>query len=227
MKKKAVVSAVVPAYNEEQRIGSTLKALRRIREVDEIIVVDDGSKDTTAQQARRYADCVVSLPRNVGKGEAINQGVNYATGTVFLFIDADLKEHARLCGALLEPVLKGESDMTIARFPASQKKGGFGLVKGLARSGVRCLTGYHLEAVLSGQRAVTRELMTHIGRAFPGFGVEVGMTVRALKNGYSVKEIPLPMNHRETGRDLKGFLHRGKQFVSILKTLIHLWRQPA
>ncbi len=227
MRKQSVVSAVVPAYNEEKRIERTLKALRRVKELDEIIVVDDGSTDATAQVARRNADSVVQLPRNIGKGGALSQGMSYAAGNIILFVDADLMEHAKLCGALLSPVLKQEADMTIARFPAARKKGGFGLVKGLARNGVRWLTGYHLEAVLSGQRAVTRELIKEAGDLSSGFGVEVGMTVRALRCGYQVIEIPLPMSHRETGRNWQGFTHRGKQFLSILKTLFRLWRQPA
>lgn len=60
-----------------------------------------------------------------------------------------------------------------------------------------------------------------------GFGIELGLTVHALRSGFSVKEIPLPMSHRETGRDLSGFLHRGKQFTAIVQTLIRLWRSPA
>ncbi|SMO40585.1 glycosyltransferase family 2 protein [Melghirimyces algeriensis] len=227
MNKPVVVSAVIPAYNEEEWIGNTLKYLRRVEMVNEIIVVDDGSKDKTARVAQHYADSVIRIPENMGKGAAIQEGVRYATGDILLFVDADLTEHAKLCGALLEPVVKGKTDMTIARFPAPRKKGGFGLVKGLARTGVRWLTGYHLESTLSGQRALTRELVTAIGDVGSGFGMEVWMTVRALHNGYSVKEIPLPMSHRETGRDWDGFVHRGKQFFSIIKTLIRLWRQPA
>ncbi len=126
MRKQSVVSAVVPAYNEEKRIERTLKALRRVKELDEIIVVDDGSTDATAQVARRNADSVVQLPRNIGKGGALSQGMSYAAGNIILFVDADLMEHAKLCGALLSPVLKQEADMTIARFPAARKKGGFG-----------------------------------------------------------------------------------------------------
>ncbi|MFC4078202.1 glycosyltransferase family 2 protein [Salinithrix halophila] len=226
MEKEPIISAIIPAYNEEERIETTLRAVRRIPLVDEIIVVDDGSRDATEQLARRHADYVIRLPKNRGKGQALAEGIRYAAGDVYLFLDADLERHAKLCGSLLSPVLAGEADMTIARFPPARKKGGFGLVKGLARSGVRRLTGTTLQATLSGQRAVKREVMQSISILPSGFGIELGLTVSALRFGYCVKEVPLPMSHRETGRDWNGFLHRGRQFLQILRTLIKLWRQP-
>ncbi|MFD1395146.1 glycosyltransferase family 2 protein [Kroppenstedtia eburnea] len=227
MRDTPLVSAIIPAFDEEERIERTLRALQQVREVDEIIVVDDGSRDQTAQKAEPLADRVIRLPQNGGKGAALSKGFDVAAGTVFLFVDADLEGHARLCGALVGPVLKGEADMTIASFPAARRKGGFGLVKKLARYGVRRLTGTNVEAALSGQRAVTRELVESLGAVSDGFGIEVGMTVGALRNGFTLKEIPLPLSHRETGRDWRGFVHRGKQFAAILGTLIRLWRQPA
>lgn len=225
MKSKPAVSVIIPAYNEEERIGGTLRAVRRLG-CDEVIVVDDGSRDQTAAIAGRYADQVIRLAKHRGKGAALAEGIRYAKGEILLFWDADLKEHARLSAPLLEPILKGEADMTIARFPAPLRKGGFGLVKGLARSGVRLLTGKTLQATLSGQRAVSRKVISRLTYFPSGFGIELGLTVQALRAGFRVKEVPLPMRHRETGRDLRGFWHRGKQFVAILHTLLRLWRQP-
>ncbi|MFD1428090.1 glycosyltransferase involved in cell wall biosynthesis [Kroppenstedtia sanguinis] len=227
MRETLLVSAIIPAFDEEKRIERTLSALQQVKEVDEIIVVDDGSRDQTARKAEFLADRVIRLPQNGGKGVALTKGLEVAAGDVFLFVDADLEGYARLCGALVGPVLKEDVDMTIASFPAARKKGGFGLVKKLARYGVRRLTGTTVEAVLSGQRAVTRELMESLGVVSGGFGMEVGMTVGALRKGYTLQEIPLPLSHRETGRDWRGFVHRGKQFAAILGTLIRLWRQPA
>ncbi|MDR6224632.1 glycosyltransferase family 2 protein [Desmospora profundinema] len=227
MSKAIRVSAIIPARNEEARIEATLKALKRIPLIDEIIVIDDGSCDQTASLARPLAHRVESFSQNLGKGAALARGVKRARGEILLFVDADLEGHARLCGPLLTPVLDGKAHMTIARFPAPRKKGGFGFVKGLAKNGVRWLTGSTLDATLSGQRALKREVWERFTTVPPGFGIELGLTVHALRSGCRVEEIPLPMGHRETGRDWRGFVHRGKQFVAILRTLIHLWRQPA
>lgn len=220
------VSAIIPARNEEDRVEATLKALKRIPLIDEIIVIDDGSEDRTASVARPLADRVESFSQNLGKGAALARGVRRAKGGVLLFVDADLEGHARLCGSLLAPVLDGRVDMTIARFPAPRKKGGFGLVKGLARNGVRWLTGSSMDATLSGQRALRRDVWERFSAIPSGFGIELGLTVHALRSGCRVEEIPLPMGHRETGRDWRGFVHRGKQFMAILRTLFYLWRQP-
>lgn len=226
MNKTVQVSAIVPAYNEEERIETTLKALRGIAQIDEIIVIDDGSLDRTAYLARPLAHQVESFSQNLGKGAALARGVKQASGEILLFVDADLEEYACFCGALLEPVSNGDAHMTIARFPAPGKKGGFGFVKGLAKNGVRWLTGSSLDATLSGQRACKREVWESFTSIPCGFGIELGLTVHALRSGYRVKEILLPLSHRETGRDWNGFVHRGKQFLAILRTLIALWRQP-
>jgi hypothetical protein len=116
--------------------------------------------------------------------------------------------------------MTGEADMTIARFPPARKKGGFGFVKALARWGVYIYTGKNINCSLSGQRAFRREVMECIGNISPGFGVEVGLTIDALKKGFSVMEVDVDMTHRETGRDLGGFAHRIRQFFNILQVLI-------
>lgn len=222
-----VISAIVPAHNEAEWIETTLLTLKNLNCVDEIIVVDDGSRDKTGEYASRHADEVIHLAQNSGKGAALAAGVRKSRGEILLFLDADLGEHAKWCHALLQPVIEGKVDMTIARFPAPLRKGGFGLVKGLARWSVRQLTGHTLESTLSGQRAMKREVADGLIYIPSGFGIELGLTVHALRSGFTVKEIPLPMSHRETGRDWAGFLHRGKQFTEILQTLIRLWRSPA
>ncbi|PTM58547.1 glycosyltransferase family 2 protein [Desmospora activa] len=225
MNRSVQVSAIVPAYNEEDRIEATLKALHDIPQIDEILVINDGSQDRTATLARPLAHQVESFSQNLGKGAALTRGVKQARGEILLFVDADLKEHARSCSALLEPIINGDTDMTIACFPSPRKKGGFGFVKGLAKNGVRWLTGSTLNATLSGQRALKREVWERFASIPCGFGIELGLTVHALRCGYRIEEILLPLSHRETGRDWNGFVHRGKQFFAILRTLIVLWRQ--
>ncbi len=88
------LSVVVPAFHEESRIGSTVERLRRDLGVDwgvEVVVVDDGSRDGTAEAARRAgADQVLTLPVNRGKGAAVRAGMLAARGAVLAFTDADL-----------------------------------------------------------------------------------------------------------------------------------------
>ncbi|HHW11005.1 MAG TPA: glycosyltransferase family 2 protein [Firmicutes bacterium] len=216
--KTTSASVVIPAWNEEKMITTTVQAAFTIPEVDEVLVVDDGSTDRTAALAETAGAKVIRQARQSGKGAALTSGAAAAGGEILLFLDADLGASAALAGLLLGPVLAGEADMTIARFPPGQKAG-FGLVKYLARWGIRLLTGWLPECPLSGQRAIRRRLLQEITIA-AGWGAEVGMTIDAMRLGYRVLEVPVPFSHRATGRDWQGFRHRGRQFCGVALTLL-------
>lgn len=218
------VAVVVPAYNEAERIEQTLRALTGLSEVHELIVVDDGSRDDTALRARNFTDSVIRLPQNCGKGYALDVGWRQAQSDVIALIDADLADTAVHTRTLVQPVLAGACDMAIAALPAAEKRGGFGLVKGLAQQGVKRLTGRHVRATLSGQRALRRDILAALPFVTDDFGIEVNLTVEALRRGFRLAEVPVPFKHRESGRDWSGFVHRGRQFMHISRTLYRLWR---
>lgn len=213
------ISALIPARNEENTIFDTVRVLRQIPGVSEIIVVDDASADNTAELARQAGAVVISLPTNLGKGGALNRGVAVATGDIIALVDGDLGSSAAEVAKLLAPVVAGHADMTVAKFPKARKKGGFGLVKGLARNGIKWYTGLETLAPLSGQRAMTRQVVELLGGFESGFGVEVGMTIDAARKGFRIMEVEADMTHAETGRDWRGFLHRGRQFVHVARVL--------
>jgi glycosyltransferase involved in cell wall biosynthesis len=220
------VSAVIPAFNERERIADTVSALRRISLIDEIIVVDDGSSDDTAARADNAGADTVIRQRNGGKGAALTSGVAIASGEIILLIDADLGDSAFEAAKLLAPVRSGTADMTIATFPVIPGKGGgVGLVVRLSRWGIQRLTGRAVAAPLSGQRAITRKLLDEVGGFAEGWGVEVALTVNALWREFTVMEIPTTMTHRVTGRSPKEVIHRARQLFSAAWTLFQLWRR--
>jgi len=214
------VTVIVPAYNEEDRICQTISALKSSSYVDGVLVVDDGSQDKTAAAAEKAGVQVLRLDFNRGKGHALNTGVKHTNGEVIVFMDADVGESAVEVDKLIYPVLNGDADVTIGVFPPAQKKGGFGLVRGLARHTVNKFTGCRLTAILSGQRAFRKEVLASIGQIPRGYAAEAGMTIKILQKGFKIVEVPVNMTHYETGRDLRGFVHRGRQFVDILKLYI-------
>src|SRR3990172_10937021 len=120
-----IVSVLVPAFNAEARIGATVRAAFGLPGVEQVIVVDDGSDDSTAAAARQAGAEVVALPRNLGKGGALAAGIPSARGEIVLLLDADLGESAASMAPLLEAVRRGEADMAIARPPPSERRGGF------------------------------------------------------------------------------------------------------
>lgn len=226
------VVALVPAFNEAGRIAATVRAIRSIPRVDRVLVVDDGSTDNTAAIAREAGAEVLELPGNRGKGAALDAGFEAVSqvADILLLLDGDLAESADQAAALIAPVAEGQADMTIARFPRPAGKAGFGLVMGLARLGIRRLGGqFDAQAPLSGQRALTREAAEVCAPFAFGYGVEVALTVRALRAGLRILEVPTTMTHAATGRDVSGFLHRGRQFTHVLVALLRLSleRSPA
>lgn len=138
-----------------------------------------------------------------------------------LFLDADLEESAAHAGALIEPVLAGEVDMTIATLPAQRVAGGGrGLVVRLARAGIEQATGWSPVQPLSGQRCLTRSAFQAALPLAPGFGVEVGLTIDLLRQGYRVREVETPLHHRVTGADWRAQLHRGRQWLHVGRALV-------
>ena len=213
------VCAVVPAHNESGRIAATIAALRMIEDVDEIVVVDDGSRDTTVGEAERAGARVIRLGRNAGKGAALARGVAATNAGILLLADADLRSSAANLRVVLRPVVADEADLAIAAPPRDDGPSGFGLVEGLARWGILRLGGRRMDRPLSGQRAVRREVVDAARGFARGFGVETAFTIDALRAGYRVIEVPCEITHARTGRDPAGFLHRGKQGFDVARAL--------
>lgn len=218
------ISVIIPAFNEERNISFVISQAKKIENVEDIIVVDDGSGDLTAEKAADAGATVIRHEKNMGKGTALMTGFSAAKGDIIVFLDADLHFEVEDLGKLIEPVIRGRADMALAKFPKAKKRGGFGLVKGLARWGTYLMTGQSFSASLSGQRAFKREVLEYVGEIPGGFGAEVGLLIDVLRRGFKVVEVDVNMSHRETGRNFKDFVHRGRQFVDILVTLLRKCR---
>jgi glycosyltransferase involved in cell wall biosynthesis len=212
------ITAIVPAYNEEDRVASTVRALLGSGRVDDVIVVDDGSSDRTADRARGAGAGVVRLRRNLGKAAAITGGVAATESDILLFCDADLAESAAAVTALLDPILSGAADMAIAAPPPAGGPSGFGLVESFARWGIARIARRTFDRPLSGQRALRREYWP-AGRPAPGFGFEVGLTIDAVRAGARVVEVPCAFTHARTGRDISGFVHRARQGAAVVRAV--------
>ena len=230
----ARVACIIPAKDEASRIAATVTAARGLPHVQIVILCDDGSNDQTAAVAAAAGAIVVSHTRNRGKAAAVESAVNGLgvieqrdrrpeCGTILL-LDADLAESAANCAPLIEPVTSDQADLTIGVLPAQHTAdgaapGGFGLVMGTAARGITELTGWTPRAPLSGQRCLTRRAFEQASPLAAGWGVEVGMTVDVLRAGLRVREIDIDLQHRATGFDLAGQLHRAKQLRDVTRAL--------
>jgi hypothetical protein len=225
----ASVAALIPAYNEADVIAATVEAVRGLDDVERVLVIDDGSTDDTATFAREAGAKVLRCEHNNGKGAALKRGVEEleagAPPAIVLLLDGDLGSSAREASTLLAPVLNDLADMTVGVLPKPVGSGGFGVVKNLARGAIRDWGGgYDSLAPLSGQRALSWECLQAVLPFAAGYGVEVALTIRALQQNYRVLEVMVDMQHRATGRDLSGFLHRARQYLDVRRTITHLSR---
>lgn len=235
--------AIVPAHERQDTVGETVRALLDTGRVDSVLVVDDGSADATSRAAAAAGARVLRLVENRGKGGAVAAGLDAlgadqghddgdaaddADGTepgawsgcdVVALIDADTGASASEVTRLLSPVLDGTADMAVAVLPPAGGRGGFGLVRDLAAAGIFEAVGRDFAAPLSGQRAMPLSLARSLTPA-PRFGLEVGLTIDAVRRGARVVEVPTAFDHRHTGRSLGGFLHRMRQGRDLVLALL-------
>ena len=224
------VAVVIPALNEADRIGATITAAATLPGVDEVVVVDDGSRDATARVAEQAGASVLSHARNRGKAAAMETGAaavqaldqRDGTSRLLLFLDADLGNTAAEAGPLITPVVAGEADMTIAAFSSRVKLGGHGFVMRLSAAGIRRATGWTPIQPLNGQRCLSREAFDAARPLARGFGVETAMSIDLKRKGLRIIEVEVPLAHRATGTDLRSQLHRARQFADVAWALA--WR---
>lgn len=218
------VAVVIPAKNEAKRVAETVRSARAIPNVDLVLVVDDGSEDATQHIARDAGAVVVRHSHNRGKASAMETGAAVVAmrdvpdrpARMLLFIDADLGETAVNTAPLVPPVVDGTADVAIALLPPQPGAGGRGLVVGLARKAIHSMTGWTPTQPLSGMRCLTREAFEAATPLARGWGVETGMTIDLLSKGFVAVEVPCDLRHRPSGSDLRGQMHRARQYRDVL-----------
>lgn len=207
------VTAVIPALDEEQTIGAVVAVARGHARVDEVIVVNDGSTDGTSRIAKRAGARVIDLPENHGKAAAMRAGAQATDAEWLLFLDGDLigLTHDHISD-LLEPILKGEADMSVGLFRNGRMATDLAQVLAPYLSGLRVLRRETMLALSEDEAEVCR------------FGIEVALTVDAKKRGARVVEVPLEeITHRMKEEKLglvKGFAARMKMYREIISYVI-------
>lgn len=215
---------VIPARDEEKLLGSTVAAAR-LAGAGTILVIDDGSLDGTAAEALASGADLVRTKRRLGKGQAVEFGLRalFARGIPddlpVVLLDADLGGTAVRLGPLLEAIEGPKARLAVGVLPRAGNSRGLGLATGLARWGIKRYSGLRTAAPLSGQRAIRACHLRRLLPLWPGFALEVGMTLDALMLGIQMIEIPVDMGHRATGWTPGGIVHRGRQFLDIARCL--------
>jgi glycosyltransferase involved in cell wall biosynthesis len=225
------VLVIVTARNEAPWIGATLVALASAFPGAPVWVADDCSTDATAAIARAAGARVLLAERALGKGGAATRVARHvqrevrvaadgeSAERIFIFCDADLAESAAELDALADAIGRGSADLAIGAF-ANRVGGGVGLAVGFARWAIRRRCGLRARAPISGQRAMREDVLADALPFAHGFGMELGMTIDAVRAGYRVVELELELAHRASGRTPAGFAHRGRQLVDFARVYL-------
>jgi glycosyltransferase involved in cell wall biosynthesis len=214
----AQLAVIVTAFNEADRLPATLAAVEDAFPGARVVVADDGSGDATQHVALQHGAELVRAPVTIGKGgvatlaaERLLDG-GEPPGIVVL-CDGDLGDSARELPLLVAALDAGDgADLAIAAF-ARRVGGGVGAALGFSRWATRALGGVELRAPISGQRALRGGVLPTLLPFAPRFGMETAMNIDAARAGFRITEVELDLEHRATGKTLRGFLHRARQLA--------------
>ena len=219
-----VVSVVIPAYNEEKTIGNVIEETIQIMDSlglpYEIIVVDDGSTDSTKEEASRYKVTVLSNGRNQGKGYALRKGFQHAQGNIIITIDADGSHKPKEIPDLINPLLNGADIVAGSRFLGNGQNHTSKLhILGnhLINMTIMVLTRKIVTDSQTGLRAFKKDFLEKISLESNGYEIETEITVKGLKNGFKFQEIPISCKKREYSISKLRILSDG---VRIFKTIL-------
>jgi glycosyltransferase involved in cell wall biosynthesis len=214
------LAVVISAWNEADRLGDTLAALREAFPGARLIVADDHSDDGTPDVAGSEGAELVRAPKRLGKGGVNSLAARELLGggapPTLVLCDGDLGGSARQLPRLVDALDRGEGDLAVAAF-AQRVGGGFGIALNFARWAIRRRTGLEPRAPISGQRALKPEVVGAVTPFAHGFGMEIGMTVDAHRAGFRLVEVDLDLEHRSTGKTARGFAHRFRQLLDFTR----------
>lgn len=186
------VSVVLPAKNESGAIGDTVKKIHALGIVNEILVINDGSTDSTMQVAKQAGAIVISHPYSKGNGAAIKTGARHAIGDVIVFMDADGQHDPEDIPRLLDEINQGYDLVVGARQKGSQASVGRGLANSLYNNLASYMTEQKVEDLTSGFRAVRAEKFREFLYLLPnGFSYPTTSTMAFFRAGYSVTYVPI------------------------------------
>ena len=230
--KKAEILVIIPAYNEEKNIGKVIKGVKESAPEVDIVVIDDGSVDNTAEAAREAGAKVISHSINLGAGAATQTGYKYALRfpyEIVVQLDADGQHPSTYIHSLANVLKNNSADVVIASRFLKKQRYNTVLVRKLGMkvfSGITSwIIGQRITDTSSGFRSLKREVVDFFAHLdYPSDYQDADLIILTHSAGFCIKEIPVTMNEREGGKSAlagtKLIYYGFKMLLSIMVTLL-------
>lgn len=219
----ASVSVIIPAYNEAQIIGDLVEKIRKLYPDFEIIVINDGSTDNTADVARASGATVYNHPYNIGNGAAVKSGIKVASGDILVFMDGDNQHDPEDIAGLIEYL--PEFDMVVG---ARSIKNHASWSRAIGNKFYNWLASYvakfSVKDLTSGFRAIKSNIARNFVYLLPNtYSYPTTITLGVLRNGGSVKYIPIRIKPRKSGKSNISLFKDGVRFFMIITRICTLY----
>ena len=220
---KTDISIIIPAYNESGAIGDVVKMIKTLYSESEVIVVNDGSRDNTAEEAKDAGAIVYSHPYNIGNGAAIKSGIRIASGEILVFMDGDGQHNPEDIGSMLR--FFPEYDMVVGARPRGKQVSMF---RGAGNRILNWLASYvarfRVQDLTSGFRAVKAEIASNLLYLLPNtYSYPTTITLGVLRSGRSLKYVPININKRKKGSSNISIFRDGVRFFMIITKICALY----
>jgi glycosyltransferase involved in cell wall biosynthesis len=199
------LSVVIPAYNEEATLASVVAEVLKLPQVLEVIVVDDGSTDSTPLICEQLAKLprvrTLIQPRNAGKCEALKAGFAMTTGEIVIVQDADLEYDPSEIPEVIQPIIEGRAEVVYgSRFLVRKAARVLYFYHYIANKGLtlfsNLLTNVNFTDVETGYKAFRGDIIRNMVITSRGFGIEIEVTAKIAKLGCAIYEVPISYHGR-------------------------------
>lgn len=217
------VSVIIPACNEGHSIGMLVRKIRSLYSNYEVIVVNDGSTDDTAEVARESGAIVYSHPYNVGNGAAVKSGIRIASGEILVLMDGDGQHDPEDIARMIE--LLPEYDLVVGARPAGQQSS---IMRGMGNRILNRLASYvakfPIQDLTSGFRAVKADVARKFLYLLPNtYSYPTSLTLGVLREGWCVYYLPIKTQARKKGKSQIRVLRDGAKFIMIITKICTLY----
>lgn len=220
---KSDLLIVIPAYNEEENIENVVTYIRENYSQYDYVVVNDGSKDHTADICRKNGYELLNLPVNLGLAGAFQAGLKYAYIKGYSYaiqFDADGQHRPEFIEPMLERIKEGYDIVIGSRFVNVKKDKSLRMLGSkMITVAIKMTTGIRVSDPTSGMRMFSRNMIREFAQNL-NYGPEPDTVSYLLKNGASISEVPVQMDERQAGESYLNLANSCKYMVKMLISIL-------